>query len=67
MHFIAAVLEVRCIQLARITYSGVLFKNVMRFLFDKNKFIGSANIHENLNVDPVAQSGKLLGTLLRAS
>jgi len=39
MNFIAAVRKVRCIQLDRITYSGALFKNVMRFLFDKNKFI----------------------------
>ena len=56
MNFIAAFRDVRCIQLARITVSGALFKNVMRFLFDKNKFIGSANKHETLNVDPVAQS-----------
>ena len=56
MNFTAAFHEVWCIQLARITYSGALFKNVMRFMFDKNKFIGSANKHVILNVDPVAQS-----------
>jgi hypothetical protein len=56
MNFIAAVREIRCIQLARITYSGVLLKNVMRFPFEKNNFIGSANRNEILNVGPVAQS-----------
>ena len=56
INFIAAVREVRCIQLSRITYSGALLKNVMCFLFDKNNFIDSANKHEILNVGPVAQS-----------
>jgi len=55
MNFISKFREVLCIQLARIIQCWG-FKNVMRFLFDKNKFIGSANKHENLNVDPVAQS-----------
>jgi hypothetical protein len=56
MNFLSAVREVRCIHLARITYSGALSKNVMRFLFDKNKFIGSANKQEIINVNPAAQS-----------
>jgi hypothetical protein len=38
------------------TYGVALLKNVMRFLFDKNTFIGSANKHEILDVNPAAQS-----------
>ena len=56
MNFIKAFCEVRCIQLVRITSSGGFLEIVMRFLFDKNKFIGSAYKHEILNADSVAQT-----------